>query len=290
MGEINMPIDLVLVRHGESEGNLAQSKSMSGDEAAWATEFKGRHTSQYRLTDIGREQARVAGAWVKENIGSFDKYYCSEYVRAMETAALLDLDGPWVSDFFLRERDQGVFASISKKERTQKLSHEVEKRNQDVFYFAPPGGESIANACLRVSRVIGELRAHCAGFKVIVVCHGNIMWGFRLCIEHMNQEKFRELNSNPEHKLENGTIFHYSRRHPETGEISATLDWLRIVYPLNESLSSSKEWMRINRPQWSNAELLKRVEAIPQLVNNTSEELEALKKGHRKKGEPEDFP
>jgi len=283
-----MPIDFVLVRHGESEGNLAQAHSMDGDQSAWAyEEFKSRHTSCYRLTDVGRQQAKAAGEWLRKNVGSFDKYYSSEYVRAMETAALLDLEGPWISDFFLRERDQGVLAKVSKKERTEKFAHEVAKRDQDVFYFAPPGGESIANACLRVNHVLSELRSHCAGFKVIAVCHGNMMWGFRLCIEFMNQERFRELNSSPETKLQNGVIIHYSRRHPETGEISATLDWMRIVCPWHMDMSVQKDWVRVVRPLWSNEDLLKRVHAIPQLLNNTPQELDVYKKGCKEKGEPD---
>jgi phosphohistidine phosphatase SixA len=39
-------------------------------------------------------QAEIAGKWVKENIAErFDRYYCSEYTRAMETASLLDMKG-----------------------------------------------------------------------------------------------------------------------------------------------------------------------------------------------------
>jgi len=281
-----MPIDLVLVRHGESEGNLAQAKSMKGDQDAWMGDFKERHNSNYRLTDIGRQQARAGGEWLRNNMGSFDKYYCSEYTRAMETASLLNLDGPWVSDFFLRERDLGELGGISKTDRLKKLTSDP-KNDQDVFYHAAPGGESIANACLRVNRVLSELRVQCSGFKVIIVAHGNIMWGFRLCIEYMNAERFRFLNSSAEHKLVNGSIIHYSRRHPQTGEISATLDWLRIVCPWDDRHSSG--WERVNRPVWTNEELLQRVEVIPQLVNNIPEELETYSKGLREKGEPDHF-
>eukprot|EP01087_Luapelamoeba_hula_P002912 TRINITY_DN1273_c0_g1_i1.p1 TRINITY_DN1273_c0_g1~~TRINITY_DN1273_c0_g1_i1.p1 ORF type:complete len:292 (-),score=43.11 TRINITY_DN1273_c0_g1_i1:26-901(-) len=288
MGE-HMPIDLVLVRHGESEGNLAQSKSVKGDESAWKMdEFKARHTSLYRLTDIGRDQAGYAGKWLRKNVGAFDKYYCSEYTRAMETAALLNLEGPWISDFFLRERDQGQFASMSKAERLKQFSDEVvSKRDQDPFYFCPPGGESIANACLRVNRVLSELRNECPGFKVVCVCHGNMMWGFRLCIEHMNQEKYRELNSHAATKLVNGTIIHYTRRNPKTGEISATLDWMRIICPWDESKSVHPTFVRIHRPTWTNEELLKRVQVVPQLLNNTPDELKELKEGNVSAGEPD---
>ena len=86
----------------------------------------------------------------------------------METAALLDVGGPWVSiltlffsswrpinimsqvsDFFLRERDQGVMANISKKDRMEKFANEVEKRDQDTFYFSPPGYSTLFSPYLQ---------------------------------------------------------------------------------------------------------------------------------------------
>lgn len=66
----NGPVDLVLVRHGESEGNLAQYRSKHGIEDDWKGEFGERHSSRYRLTDEGRKQAAFAGKWIKENIYS----------------------------------------------------------------------------------------------------------------------------------------------------------------------------------------------------------------------------
>ena len=41
------PIDLVLIRHGQSEGNLAQARSNEADDGYWnVQEFKERHTSR----------------------------------------------------------------------------------------------------------------------------------------------------------------------------------------------------------------------------------------------------
>lgn len=78
----NMPVDLVLVRHGQSEGNLAQSLSKDGNFLPWSKDFRERHNSLYRLTDRGRIQARIAGDYIKEHIGMyFDAYISSEYVR-----------------------------------------------------------------------------------------------------------------------------------------------------------------------------------------------------------------
>lgn len=69
------PLELVLVRHGQSEGNEAVARSQRGDLSAYTPEFKNKHSSTYRLTDKGIEQAKVAGQWIRENIGDkFDRY------------------------------------------------------------------------------------------------------------------------------------------------------------------------------------------------------------------------
>jgi broad specificity phosphatase PhoE len=58
-----------------------------------AGEFLRRHSSKWRLTDLGRQQAEAAGKWLRENFPgkSFDRFYVSEYIRCMETAARLDI-------------------------------------------------------------------------------------------------------------------------------------------------------------------------------------------------------
>ena len=97
----SMPVDLVLVRHGESESNLAQKLALRGHIQAWSDEFRKRHNSRCRLTDRGRHQAVKAGEWIKRHIGNyFDVYLTSEYVRAMETAAHLALpSASWRTEF-----------------------------------------------------------------------------------------------------------------------------------------------------------------------------------------------
>ena len=69
------PLELVLVRHGQSEGNEAVARSQTGDLSAYTPEFKNKHSSTYRLTDKGIQQAKVAGQWIRDNIGDkFDRY------------------------------------------------------------------------------------------------------------------------------------------------------------------------------------------------------------------------
>ena len=272
----HMPIDLVLIRHGESEGNLAQERSQNGDQSDWKHGFGQRHTSHYRLTEFGRYQAQVAGQWIKKNISkTFDHYYCSGYIRAMETAALLKINrAKWDVDFYLRERDQGVLGGISRAERQQTYGDEIRRRDLDTFYWAAPGGESIANSCMRVDQVIRQLAESFSGFRVALVCHGNIMLAFRIRLERMKQQRFRELLKNPQHKICNGHVLHYTRRDPENGEIHAHLSWVRSVCPWDLSLSSN-DWCKIQPPLWSNEELLAEANQTPQIVNRRSLQVSA---------------
>src|SRR5262245_50066290 len=118
---MTMPMDLLLVRHGESEGNYAYGLTYRGDHRHFqpGCPFQGRHGSKWRLTDTGHEQARQAGAWIRANIGpTFDRYYAAEYLRAMETAACLELpEACWFCEFYLRERDWGRFDMMSYEQR-----------------------------------------------------------------------------------------------------------------------------------------------------------------------------
>lgn len=68
----------------------------------------------------------------------------------METAGLLGIDNAeWSVEFSIRERDNGVLGGLSKKERKEEYAEELQRRDRDLFYWQPPGGESIASMCFR---------------------------------------------------------------------------------------------------------------------------------------------
>lgn len=252
--------------------------SKKGDDSLWTPEFSARHTSLYRLTDKGRYQAQIAGEWIKKNITqNFDTYFCSEYIRAQETAAVLNFqNAKWHTDFYLREQDKGILAGKSYLEREREFSDLRVRLKKDSFYIAPPGGESIANSCLRVDRIISTWQNSCPGQKVIAVCHGNIMMAFRVRLERMSQSKFQEISDSmlSQDKLYNGHILHYTRRDPETGEIEAIPRWMRACCPWDLSLSKNT-WEEVNRPVYTTEQLLEEVCKVPQLINNNDVNLES---------------
>lgn len=269
---MTMPLDLVLVRHGESEGNLVKKRARKGDTTGFTPEFRDRHSSQFRLTDRGIAQAKAAGVWLKANgFGRFDRYYTSEYLRAMETAGHLDLDllpgKRWYADFFLRERDYGRFDVMPYDEREEKFGEYFRAADRDGFFWEPPGGESMADVALRLGRLLDTLHRECSDKRVIVVCHGETMWALRVRLERMSQERFGVLHASRDahDRIHNCQVLHYTRRDPGTGDLLGRYDWMRSVCPWDETRSSNA-WTRIVRPTYANEDLLAIAAAKPRLI------------------------
>lgn len=267
-----MPINLVLIRHGESEGNIAVARSKAGDHSAYEGAFKNRHSSLWRLSPEGIRQATETGGWITKNLGlHFDRFYTSEYLRAMETAALLNIENAkWFAEFFLRERNWGSLDRASIEERKERFKESMEERRIDPFYWTPPNGESMAELCVRIDRVIQTLHRECDGKNVVIVCHGEVMWAFRVRLERMTQRTFHLLDNsrNPLHRIHNCQVIHYTRINPRsTGESPANyLNWKRSICPWKPELSDGGIWHTINRPRYSNLDLIEHVSRVPRLI------------------------
>jgi NAD+ kinase len=268
--KVALPIDLVLVRHGQSEGNAAKRLSEQGDHSAYTATFRERHTAHFRLTDLGREQAGRVGRFIKQEFlqhSAFDRYLTSEYVRAMETAAHLELPGAeWLCDFYLTERNWGELDSLPENERYEKFGDALRRRKVEPFFWASPNGETFTDLCLRVDRVLGTLHRECSDKRVIVVCHGEVMWAFRVRLERMSQVRFRQLylSTRPDDRIHNCQVFHYTRCDPETRRLASHANWMRWARPSEDQ--GGTEWMRIARPRYSNTDLLGIVAAHEQLL------------------------
>lgn len=265
-----MPIDLVLVRHGQSEGNLANELSRHGDHSLFTPEFLARHSSTWRLTDRGIRQAQAAGLWIwHNNLDPFDRYYTSEYARAIETAANLELPGAlWYIEPYLRERDYGKLDVMRDDLRQKKYKYYLEQRKNNPFFSIPPNGESMVTVCLRIDRVLNTLHRECSDKRVIIVCHGEVIEAFRIRLERLTEEKYKaHVNSEDQkEKIYNGQIFHYTRRDPATGKLAPHANWVRTIRPLDPDFPI--DWREIKRPKYTNEDLLDIVNKIPRMANN----------------------
>jgi broad specificity phosphatase PhoE len=258
-----MPTNLILVRHGESEGNIAVRRSKGGDHRDYTEAFKARHSSKWRLSPKGVEQAKTTGAWFRSELGHihFDRCYVSEYVRAVETAGHLELpNDDWRLELYLRERTWGDLDVRSVEEREARFQESWKARRSSPFYWTPPNGESLADLCLRVDRVIDTLHRECPNKNVIIVCHGEVMWAFRRRLERMTEARFLELehSRDPRDQINNCQVIHYTRCDPSDIMAASApyLNWMRSVCPWKEDWQSDNVWQPIKRERYTNAQLL----------------------------------
>lgn len=264
-----LPIDLVLVRHGQSEGNAAKRLSEKGDHSAFTEKFLKRHSASFRLTELGKKQADMAGTWIRNEFPNFDKFFVSEYLRAMETAAHLALpDAEWRTDFYLTERDWGDLDIYPENERQEKFGDALERRVAEPFFWRPPNGETFADLCLRVDRVLHTLHRECSDKRVIIVCHGEVMRAFQIRIERMSQTRFHELtfSKQNEDRIHNCQIVHYSRREKGVGKLTPHAEWVRTIRPTEEP-AWNPGWHKIERPKYSNDTLLEIVSRTPPMIS-----------------------
>ena len=155
-------MELILIRHGESEANAA-----NGDKDRF---FIGQLDCD--LTEKGREQAMklkndpiLAGA---------DAFYCSDLKRTVETAGLLT-DGRVIADKRLRERCIGLFeGEMIEKVRNDPrysayFSDPAFMNFRHGFSARAPQGENYCDVCDRVNSFLNDLDRSLK--KVVIVSH-----------------------------------------------------------------------------------------------------------------------
>lgn len=258
-----MPNDLVLVRHGEAEGNVVREQARHGDESGYTERFVTTPGRRWQLTDAGRRQARCAGAWIRAEFDGFDRFYASPFTRTKQTATQLALrwavddqpgrGGPrWYLNRSLRERDWGDIGSIPRKEFSDRPEYALNAQRQrsDPLYWVPPGGESIAQVAEnRVRNFLDTLHRELGGERVLAVTHGEFIWATRLVLERLDDDEFVRLTDDDSQRIGNCEIVHYTRRDPSTGAISDRLEWLRRSRPVGDHAAGWQmqvgEWRRM---------------------------------------------
>ncbi len=266
-----LPYQFIIVRHAESEGNVAEAASRNGDHSHYTVEFRNRHNSQYRLTERGVGQAKAAGEWLRRNnLDQVDQAFVSEYIRALETAAHLGLCLRWRTNDALHERDSGLMALLPQNEREGRFADHLRHGIVSPYFGRPPEGESLAAVRVRLhAGFLPVLAEGSAERRVLAVSHGRTIRMLRGIIEHIPFWEFEAMERahHPEDSITNGHIFHYTRVNPEdASDISTDFDWVRSICPWDEARTNST-WRRIKRASFTGEELLAVVERFPRHVS-----------------------
>jgi 2,3-bisphosphoglycerate-dependent phosphoglycerate mutase len=177
---------LALVRHGQSQWNLENRFT------GWV---------DVPLTDKGREEAKRAGALLKEAGLRFARAFTSDLKRAQDTLdIMLEVLGqtgmPIERDKALNERHYGDLQGLNKDETRKKYGEEqvhIWRRSYDV---QPPGGESLEDTAARTlpyfeERILAAVRN---GENVLVSAHGNSLRSIVMRLDRLSREQVLELN------------------------------------------------------------------------------------------------
>jgi len=187
------PQTLMLVRHGESLGNLANERAYA--EQSDRLDINVNDPS-VELSDLGARQAVALGRRLGElpDAQRPTVVVASPYVRAQQTADhIVDAAGlsgvVRLHDERLRDREQGVLDRLTGRGVRAEFPAEAERRDYlGKFWYRPPGGESWADVAQRIREFLRDLRLDHAGERVLVVTHDVPILLTRYVIEEMTTD------------------------------------------------------------------------------------------------------
>ena len=182
------PKRIILVRHGESEGNLDRSRYQTTQDFA------------LKLTPAGVEQAKQAGIQIKGFLRDEEIYvYLSPFFRTRETFQYIresiDINViKAIEDPRIREQDWGHLRHPDDNKEI------IEERdNFSTFYYRIPDGESGADVYDRVSSFLDTLHRDFEKTNfpenVLIVSHGLTMRLFLMRWFHWSVEEFEKLHN-----------------------------------------------------------------------------------------------
>jgi probable phosphoglycerate mutase len=190
----NWPERLWLVRHGQSQGNVARDAAHEAGLHEIAIDVRDVDVP---LSELGHRQAEAAGRWfaaLPENERP-EIILSSPYLRARQTAeAICDAGGlaggpaRSIIDERLREREFGVFDRLTTAGIRHKYPEEAAHRAMlGKFYHRAPGGESWADVILRLRSMLNTINLHYCDRRVLVVCHQVVVLCMRYILEELDE-------------------------------------------------------------------------------------------------------
>jgi broad specificity phosphatase PhoE len=234
--ELLQPRNLVLVRHGESEGDVRRKL---GTHALV-------HPNDEVQTESGHKQSQLTGLWIAKYImqvygfKQFDAYLTSPLIRTKQSAESLALGSDWTEESRLTERNRGYIQGLTKQQHKKKYPDSYQAMHSHPFYWVPPGGESI----LAVSHRFGELVDDLAVNNVLMMTHRDVLWAAHVPLDGLALDEIEGIDTDSIH---NGQVVHYTNINPTSGlPESMEFTWKRSIDPSSHtSTDEVNNWAQI---------------------------------------------
>lgn len=205
MPQQRWPARLWLVRHGQSQGNVARDAAQAAREEVIDLHWRDVDVP---LSELGHRQADALGQWfAKLPEGQRPEVLLSSpYARARQTAEAICLAGglaggarPTVLDERLREREFGVFDGLTSLGIRERYPEEAAHRTKlGKFYHRPPGGESWADVILRLRSALNSIILQHEDRRVLIVCHQVVVLCMRYILEELTEIQILEIDRGAE--------------------------------------------------------------------------------------------
>jgi probable phosphoglycerate mutase len=187
-----LPASLLIIRHGESAGNVARDAAMRA--GALNIDIEGRDVD-VPLSTLGEAQSRALGHYLAQPDHRSDVILSSPYRRARDTARIL-MEAQAVADDFdrvllderLREKEFGILDGLTRPGIEKHHPEQAQFRSiLGKFYHRPPGGESWCDVILRLRSMFDTLSLHYVGKRVLIVTHQVVVLCFRYLLEGLDE-------------------------------------------------------------------------------------------------------
>ncbi len=194
--EQKWPDHLVIVRHGESERNVAKERARLAAQGVYGMGLRDVDTP---LTALGHEQAIKTGRFLAGRF-KFDAVFSSPYLRTRQTTddilKALQPKPRLIVEERLREIEFGSMDGLTPAGFEQRFPEEFERRKREgKYWYRPPGGESRPDVALRVHSFLGTLTRDYSRQSVLVVCHSVVVLIFRRLLERWGEEEYMKTDA-----------------------------------------------------------------------------------------------
>lgn len=206
-----LPMNILLVRHGESEANKLVALTRAGDDSLYTEAVEGRADGAWRLTAKGREQARAIGEqWVMKHYRSAN-FVVSPYARALETAGLLGLPESveWEILRCIREGSWGDISTIPRSAVKAEYARNWKNRHTDKLHWTPPSGESILGLSEGRVELFMEYLRKSEYESLVAVTHSMFMEAFAINAERWTDADYYARHQSSEFLLNNCSAVEY---------------------------------------------------------------------------------